>query len=128
MKNFRSERPQVVVVDDDPDFLEILRQWLSSRYDTVSLKDGAELLEELPGLEPDLVILDVNLPGPDGFRLCRRIRSEARMAGIPILFLTASRSNQDFLKNLEVGGSAYLTKPVERQRLLTEVYELIGRA
>lgn len=122
----KTKKPQILLVDDDMDFQYILRQWLKSRYETISLSSGEELLDEVRSLDPDLIILDVRLPGPDGFKLCRRIRSDSRFAGTPILFLTASHSNEDFIKNLEVGGTAYITKPVERQRLLAEIHQLLS--
>lgn len=126
MKTERAAKPCVMIVDDDRDFQFILGQWLKPRYETVPLTSGEELMSLAPALSPDLIIMDVGLPGPDGFRLCHRLRADARFAGTPILFLTASRSNEDFLKNLEVGGSAYLTKPVERGHLLRMIQELLG--
>jgi DNA-binding response OmpR family regulator len=122
------DRPQVLMVDDDRDFQSILRGWLAPRFDTVSLSDGEELFHELSSLEPDLVIMDVNLPGPDGFRLCRKLRSMERLVRVPVLFLTGLNANEDFLKYLEVGGTAYLTKPVERVQLLGAVEGLLAKA
>lgn len=119
-------RPQVVVVDDDYDFQTVLRQWLAPRYDPISIYDGEQLLSELSELDPALIIMDVHLPGPDGFRLCERLRRHPRLRGRPVLFLTASRDNEDFLKNLEAGGDMYLTKPIERARLLREVGALVA--
>jgi DNA-binding response OmpR family regulator len=121
-------KPQVLMVDDDRDFQSILRGWLSPRYDTVSLTDGEELFHELAWLDPDLVILDVNLPGPDGFRLCGKLRAVERLVSVPVLFLTGMDANADFLKYLEVGGTAYLTKPVERVDLLRAVDGLVAKA
>ena len=121
-------RPQIVMVDDDRDFQSILRGWLTPRYDTISLADGEELLHELSTLEPDLVVLDVGLPGPDGFKLCHKIRAESRFTQIPILFLTGMSSNRDFCKYLEVGGTAYLTKPVDRSQLLAEIHSLLAES
>lgn len=121
------DRPHIVTVDDDPDFLFVLRGWLEPRYQMIPFSSGEALLDELPFLEPDLVIMDVRLPGPDGFKLCHRIRSDPRFAGTPILFLTASRDNEDFVRNLDAGGSAWLTKPVDRAQLLKEIRELLAR-
>lgn len=126
MKSMTKTKPQVVMVDDDSDFQDILRGWLAGRYDTISLADGEELLSELSTLEPDLIMLDVKLPGPDGFKLCHKIRADARFADTPILFLTGSNSNEDFCKYLEVGGSAYLNKPLERGELLRAIQGLIA--
>ena len=119
---------RIVMVDDEPDFLTIAETWLEPKYDLVSFTDGADLLSQLSALEPDLLILDVRLPGLDGFKLCRRIRADNRFASLPILFLTASHSDIDFFRNLEVGGTSYLTKPVSRKELLARVKELLEPA
>jgi DNA-binding response OmpR family regulator len=116
---------RIVMVDDEPDFLTIAQTWLEPRYELVSFTDGDGLLTQLDLLEPDLLILDVRLPGIDGFKLCRRIRADERFQTLPILFLTASHSDLDFFKNLEVGGTSYLTKPVSRRELLARVKELL---
>lgn len=119
------ERRRIVTVDDDVDFQAILREWLVPRYDTVSLPNGENLIEELILIEPDLVLLDVSMPGPDGFTLCERIRSEPRLRELPVLFLTSSDKNSDFIANLDSGGTAYLTKPVTRGRLERVIEEYL---
>jgi DNA-binding response OmpR family regulator len=116
---------RIVMVDDEPDFLTIAETWLEPKYDLVSFTDGADLMSQLSALEPDLLILDVRLPGLDGFKLCRRIRADRRFQSLPILFLTASHSDIDFFRNLEVGGTSYLTKPVSRKELLARIKELL---
>lgn len=120
------ERLKVVAVEDDRDFRVILGQWLGSEYDVRMLEHGEELFDELRLEAPDLVLLDVNLPGPDGFKLCRRIRSDPRFRSLPILFLTALTDDADFIRHLEAGGTAYLTKPLERRALLSAMGELAG--
>ncbi|HVE11806.1 MAG TPA: response regulator [Elusimicrobiota bacterium] len=119
-------RRTVVLVDDDADFQSIVAGWLRERYDVVALRDGEEMEDELPFLHPDLVILDVGLPGPDGFRLCARIRADERFAGTPVLFVTACADKESYLKHLEVGGAALLGKPLERAELLAQVGRLLG--
>lgn len=120
-----NEKSKVVLVEDDDDFLTIVRQWLLPSYDTVSLGGGGSLLNELPLIDPDLLILDVKLPDGDGFELCRKIRRNGRFPFLPILFLTACAGDDDFLKYLDCGGSAYLTKPVGRGLLLRRIKELL---
>ena len=117
---------RIVMVDDEPDFLTIARTWLEPKFEWVSFTDGADLLSHLAAHEPDLLILDVRLPGLDGFKLCRRIRGDQRFKSLPILFLTASHSDLDFFRNLEVGGTSYLTKPVSRRELVARVKELLA--
>jgi CheY-like chemotaxis protein len=119
------DKPRVVLVDDDRDFQFIVSQWLGTRYDVASLSSGDGLLEELAATEPDLLILDVKLPGDDGFKLCRTIRADPRFESLPILFLTGSKADSDFMRYLDVGGTAYLTKPLERGQLLSMLGELL---
>lgn len=113
------------MVDDDADFQAIVRKWLSPHYDHWGLINGADLMENLEAAQPDLVIMDVRMPGPNGFELCKRIRSDGRFSHLPILFLTGCKEDEDFIKNLDVGGTAYLTKPIERNELLAMVRELV---
>ena len=119
------ETRRIVMVDDEPDFLTIAQTWLEPKYELVPFTDGSSLLSHLSTLEPDLLILDVRLPGTDGFKLCRRIREDRRFRSLPVLFLTASHNDLDFFRNLEVGGSSYLTKPVSRKELLARIQELL---
>jgi DNA-binding response OmpR family regulator len=119
-------RPRVLIVDDDEDFRLVVELMLATQYDVVSLDNGEGLLEELATSRPDLVILDVMLPGRDGFQLCRDVRSKPTLANLPILFLTSSRKDNDFVDNLEAGGNAYLTKPVSQKALLKKLSELLS--
>ena len=119
------EKLRILMVDDGNDFQTIVRKWLSPRYDHLGLTSGADLKEYLEAADPDLVIMDVRMPGPDGFQLCKRIRADNRFADLPILFLTGCKEDADFLKNLDVGGTAYLTKPIERKQLLAMIQELV---
>lgn len=119
--------PVVVLIDDEPDFLSLARGWLVPRFDVTTLDEGEDVVEVLIGLEPDLVVLDVNME-PDGFTLAKQIRAQAALREVPLLFLTASKSDADFMRNLDVGGSAYLTKPVTRRKLSAMVSELTAGA
>ena len=114
------------MVDDEADFQTIVHSWLEPDYDLVALKDGNELLGAMHVKTPDLVILDLNIPGADGFELCRRLRSTPGLENLPVLFVTASRESQDYCTNLTAGGSGYLTKPVGRQQLRSAVDELLS--
>ncbi len=121
-------KPCIYVVDDEPDFQTILRSWLSPAYDVVPLKDGDELIGALHVKLPDLVLLDLHLPGADGFELCRRVRSSAGLSKVPVLFLTASHERRDYQRNIQVGGSGFLTKPVGRLQLLAVVDDLLAES
>lgn len=121
-------KPCIYMVDDEPDFQTIVHSWLEPKYGHVALKDGDELIGALMSGKPDLVILDLHLPGADGFELCRRIRSEPKLERVPVLFLTASHEYADYKRNMGAGGSGFITKPVGKRQLLQAVEELLGEA
>jgi len=119
------ERRRVVAVDDDHDFLTVLRSMLAKEFEVTVLSDGEDLMGQLEAVQPDLLILDVRMPKPDGFELCRRVRSSGSFHSLPVLFLSASDTDGDFFQNMDSGGTAYLTKPVSRRRLLSKVTQLL---
>ena len=119
-------RPRIVVVDDDADFQLVVRQWLNPRWDAIGLLGGPSLAEDVASLEPDLIVLDVGLPGTDGFRVCRSIRARAAMGDVPVLFVTGEDTLEAFLKGFEAGGTAYITKPVGRAQLVSRIDALLG--
>lgn len=119
------ERPLVVWVEDNRDYQAVVRDWLIPSFDVVTYENGEAFLDEIGGLEPDLVMLDVRLPGPDGFRLCRRLRADARLRSVPILFLTSREDDDAYIAHLDVGGTALVTKPVEKARLLAVIRGLV---
>lgn len=120
------ETPRVLMVDDDADFQEVVRCWLFPRYELISLFNGQELIQELAAVEPVLTVLDVRLPGLDGFQLCERIRADERYARLPVLFLTGCKEDEDFVRNIKAGGTAFLTKPISRKQLLSVIRELVA--
>src|SRR5438105_1529888 len=108
----RQEKPRIVIVDDEPDFLRLAREWLRGSYDVITFLSGDGLVDELRAFEPDVVILDVRMPDIDGFELCHQIRDDDQVGELPVLFLTASQSDTDYIKHMFVGGTRYLNKPI----------------
>lgn len=119
-------RPRIAIVDDEPDYRAILARWLRPLYETVSY-DSAEDLLESGGKDDaaDLIISDVRMPGLDGFGLCELLREHPRYARVPVLFLTGVSSEEGLFPSQDAGASAYLTKPVERERLLEQIEKLL---
>jgi CheY-like chemotaxis protein len=128
MKKNAEPKPKVVVADDDKDFLRLVARWLKDDYRVECLPGGAGLTDEISALEPDLVLLDAHMPGENGFAVCRRLRSRPGLAELPIVFLTGSRTDEDFLQHLDTGGSRYLNKPIGRRALLAALSEMLGQA
>ncbi len=109
---------QLLVVDDEQDIVAMLRDlFLMKGYRVLAAGSGEEALR-LCGQSPDLILLDVNMPGMDGFSLCRRIRD---FVSCPILFLTARVEDADKLSGFAAGGDDYIVKPFSSEELLARV-------
>jgi DNA-binding response OmpR family regulator len=117
------DRPKIVVVDDEPDFLTIVESWLKPAYDVTVFSHCDGLVEAIQALKPDLVLLDVHMPEESGFTICRELRAVPGLENLPVIFLTGSKTDEDFLLHLETGGSRYLTKPIGRRALLEALSE-----
>lgn len=116
---------RVLVVEDDEEIAEVLRRSLRGEgYDVKTTGDGAEALDLAVAFVPDLVVLDLGLPGMDGVEVCRRLRAEG---DVPILILTARAETEDRVGGLDSGADDYLVKPFERQELLARIRALLRR-
>jgi len=113
---------RVLVVDDEPPILELVRYNLEREgFEVVTASDGAEGLARARERRPDLIILDVMLPGMDGWEVCRRLRALPETAGVPIIFLSARGEEVDRVLGLELGGDDYVTKPFSPRELVARV-------
>jgi len=116
---------RVLVVEDDVDIADVLRRSLRNEgYEVRTSADGVEALDVAAGFVPDLVVLDLGLPGMDGVEVCRRLRSDG---DVPILMLTARSETEDRVTGLDSGADDYLVKPFERQELLARIRALLRR-
>jgi DNA-binding response OmpR family regulator len=116
----------VLVVDDAPNIVELLRLYLEQAgYATIAAADGPAAIELHRRHRPDLVVLDVMLPGLDGFEVCRAIRREA---DTPILMLTARSDDVDAIVGLELGADDYVTKPFNPRALVARARAILRRA
>lgn len=116
---------QVLLVEDDQRLRQLISDFLSQQgFKVDCMADGGQLLNYLQKQQPDLVILDVMLPGEDGFALCQKLRPY--YAG-PLLFMTAKDDNYDQVLGLELGADDYLIKPVEPRVLLARIHALFRR-
>lgn len=111
-------RSTILIVDDEPFGRETLESILEPEgYDLVMAENGYQAIEKALALQPDVILLDVMMPGMNGFEVCRRIRSEKQLAEIPILFLTALDDRQSLLSGLEAGADEFISKPFDRYEL-----------
>lgn len=116
----------VLIVDDDLTARETLVAMLEGEDCDLQLaKDGIEALQRLEQLQPDLILLDIMMPGMDGFEVCRRIRATPQLAEVPILILTALDDRDSLLKGIESGADDFLTKPADRRELVARVRTIL---
>lgn len=119
-------KASILVVDDDLAIRELLQEHLSRvGYDVSTAGDGEQMRSQLGSSVVDLIVLDVMLPGDDGFTLCRQIREHSR---VPIIMLTASSDETDRVVGLELGADDYLAKPFSARELQARVKALLRRA
>jgi two-component system phosphate regulon response regulator PhoB len=115
-------RPVIFVVEDEEDIARLISHNLQAAgFEVQSFVSGASLLSEALREMPALFLLDVMLPGTDGFELCRHIRQTPALAATPIIFLTAKTSEADRVKGLELGGDDYITKPFSPRELVARI-------
>ena len=119
-----SERPRrILVVDDDPRNVKLLADLLGAEgYDVASAASGAEALA-CPA--PDLMLLDVVMPGMSGYEVCRAVRADPRTAILPIVMVTAVDPAEERIRGLEAGADDFLSKPVDPEELLVRVRSLL---
>lgn len=116
---------KVLIVDDDLELLGLIGFALrSGGYDVVQATDGLDALDRVAQEQPDLVILDVNLPRMNGFDVCRRIRAETT---VPVMLLTVRNTEEDHIYGLDQGADQYLTKPFSPRMLVAQVRAILRR-
>lgn len=116
-------RRKIVVVDDEPDFLRLVESWLKPSYQVTCLTGAKGAAARIRAIKPDLALIDIHLVDGSGFEICRELRSQPGFEDLPVVFLTGSKTDEDFLQHLESGGTRYLTKPIGRRALLEALEE-----
>jgi two-component system, OmpR family, response regulator MprA len=116
---------RVLVIEDDAEIADVLRRFLRQEgHEVRTATDGEQALPAAAEFVPDLVILDLGLPGLDGVEVCRRLRTDG---DVPILILTARTETEDRVEGLDSGADDYLVKPFDRQELLARIRALLRR-
>lgn len=119
----------IAVVDDEPDILELISYHLKKeRFEVREFRDGEGLLSFIETALPDLVILDLMLPGMDGLEVCRILKGDKRTSLVPIIMLTAKGSEIDRIVGLELGADDYVVKPFSPRELVARVKAVLRRA
>lgn len=118
-----------MVVDDEQDIVDLISYNLKREgYNVVTAADGREALQTAQQEKPDLIVLDIMMPGYDGFEVCRMIRQTPHIASVSIIFLTAKSSEIDQILGLELGADDYIQKPVSPRVLVARIKSALRRA
>src|SRR5216110_3063149 len=116
------KRDVALVVDDSPETLRLLTDALDGAGMTVMVAlDGAAALRIVDQITPDIVLLDAVMPGMDGFETCKRLKRDARLANVPIIFMTGLAETEHIVRGLEAGGVDYVTKPIVVEEMLARI-------
>jgi DNA-binding response OmpR family regulator len=119
-------KKRILIVDDEPDLVETIQLALEiENYETLVAFDGYRGLDRARNEKPDLIILDVMLPGMNGYKVCRLLKFDEKYKRIPIIMLTAEAQEKDRRTGKETGADFYMTKPFSANKLLTKVREYL---
>ncbi|MBI3620762.1 MAG: response regulator transcription factor [Nitrospirae bacterium] len=119
---------KVIIIEDDPDIAGLVEHYLAAEgFKVGHSRDGVEGLKRVKAAPPDLVILDLMLPGLDGLDVCKALRANPATSALPILMLTAKGEESDKVIGLELGADDYLTKPFSPKELVARVKSLLRR-
>ena len=112
----------LLIVDDKPQNLRLVSDFLAEQgFDLMLTRSGAQALQKIELAIPDLVLLDVTMPKMDGFEVCRRLKSNARTAALPVIFMTALDDTAHKVEGFRLGAVDYITKPIQREELLARI-------
>ena len=120
---------KILIVEDEKDIVKMLEYNLKKEgFRTISAQDGEDALEYAAREHPDLIILDLMLPGMDGLEVCKELKKETKTASIPIIMLTAKAQESDKVVGLELGADDYVTKPFSPRELIARIKAVLRRA
>lgn len=118
-------KQKILIVDDENLIRQLMTALLAGFGDIETAESGTEGLEKAASFEPDVIVLDVQMPDMDGYEVCQRLKSDENTAGIPVVFLTANSSNEDEERGLEIGATDFIRKPISPQIVRTRVSNIL---
>lgn len=123
-------RRKVLVIDDEPDLVEMIRMALESQFEVVTAYNGKEGVEKAQSDKPDVIVLDIMMPEKDGFTACQELKGDSRTASIPILILTGvgeffGRTQYTKASGMEIEAEDFISKPVDPNELVRRVKALL---
>ena len=118
----KPKKSELLIVDDNPENLRVLGKMLQDEgYSVRAAQNGKQALVSIESAEPDLLLLDVHMPGMDGFELCKTIKSNAEYKHLPVIFLSALDDSFNKVKGFEAGAVDYMTKPFDVEEVKVRV-------
>lgn len=122
-------KPKILIVEDEPDLLEVMQYNLNREgYKVIACRNGEQGLSRIRTDNPDLVVLDLMLPGMDGLEVCRRVKADPVTRAIPIIMVTARGEESEIVLGLGLGADDYVTKPFRPKELVARVKVVLRRA
>jgi len=123
-------KPKVLIVDDEPFNIELLEGYLSKEYDILKAHDGSEAITIVEATPPDIILLDIIMPGINGYKVCKKLKDDPKTNHIPIVIVTSLNETKDRNKAIEAGADDFVTKPFDiieltvrvRSHLRTKLY------
>jgi two-component system, OmpR family, response regulator len=128
MPQTEADPPRVLLVDDDPVIVRLLEvNFRLGGFEVDSANRGEEALEKARATKPDAIVLDVMMPGLDGYQVCARLREDPNLAEVPVVFLTARAQDDDVAQGYSLGVIEYVTKPFDPEALVATVRRALPR-
>ena len=123
------EKPKILIVDDENFYIDVLLDLLKNDYKTLVAKDGAQALRRAAAdPQPDLILLDILMPGMDGYEVCRQLKRNPHTRDIPVIFLTIKSEVSDEVRGFNLGASDYITKPIRPRVFISRIKALLRRS
>ena len=114
-------KKKILVIDDEPHIVDLIKLTLQNEYEIIEAYTSREAMSKLKSENPDLILMDIMMPGEEGYQLCERIRKSKKNQDIPIIFVSAKNQHEDKMRSIDVGADDYLTKPFEPVELEKKV-------
>ena len=119
---------KILVIEDNPFMSKLLESRLKANdYEVIVAFDGKSALEKVQVVKPDLILLDVNMPGMDGFQVASKLKKNDRTKAIPLIFVTARGDKRDIIEGIAIGAVTYIIKPFTPEHLLNEIKQALQK-
>ncbi len=118
-------KKKILIVDDEQQIVDLVKLMLGDSYEYLEANDGYSALELAKNETPDLVLLDIMMPGMDGYEVCQKLRADPATKNIIIAMVSAKKEDHDILQGIDVGAIAYITKPFDGFELSEKIKELL---